>query len=114
MPTNFTGVTVVLSVVDSNNNCRQIGTTTTDENGAFSYTWTPDITGNFAVYATFEGTNGYYPSSAESSFNVMAAAADTNTITSSISTNDRHIRSDISNRHNHCSSYSRRSTSANG
>ena len=76
MPTNFTGVTVVLSVVDSNNNCRQIGTTTTDENGAFSYTWTPDLTGNFAVYATFEGTNGYYPSSAESSFNVMAAAAD--------------------------------------
>ena len=72
-------LTVVLSVVDSNNNCRQIGTTTTDENGAFSYTWTPDITGNFAVYATFEGTNGYYPSSAESSFNVMAAAAATPT-----------------------------------
>jgi hypothetical protein len=79
MPTNFTGVTVVLSVVDSNNNCRQIGTTTTDENGAFSYTWTPDITGNFAVYATFEGSNGYYPSSAESSFNVMAAASATPT-----------------------------------
>jgi hypothetical protein len=70
-PTNATGVEVVLSVVDANNNCREIGTTTSDANGFFRYTWTPDIPGDYAVYASFEGSNGYWPSQAESAFTVM-------------------------------------------
>jgi hypothetical protein len=71
IPTDFTGVEVVLSVVDANNNCREIGTTTTDSNGFFSYEWTPDIPGKYTVYATFAGSNGYWPSQAESAFSVM-------------------------------------------
>jgi hypothetical protein len=70
-PANVTGVEVVLSVVDANNNCREIGTTTSDANGFFRYTWTPDIPGDYAVYASFEGSNGYWPSQAESAFTVM-------------------------------------------
>ncbi len=64
-PTNFIGVPVSIYVLDSNNNYRQIGTATTDATGTYSLTWTPDIPGNFTVTATFAGTNGYWPSSAE-------------------------------------------------
>ncbi|MBT0159933.1 PQQ-binding-like beta-propeller repeat protein [Candidatus Bathyarchaeota archaeon A05DMB-2] len=71
-PTNATGVTVTLSVVDANNNCREIGTATTDMDGFFSFEWTPDIPGKYTVIATFAGTNGYWPSHAESAFTVMA------------------------------------------
>ena len=76
-PTNFTGVQVQLYVLDSNGNYRQIGTTTTDENGMYTLTWTPDIPGNYTVYAAFAGTQGYWPSSAETSFNVMSAPTGT-------------------------------------
>jgi outer membrane protein assembly factor BamB len=71
LPANVTGVEVTLSVVDANNNRRVIGTTTSDANGFFRYTWTPDIPGDYAVYASFEGSNGYWPSQAESAFTVM-------------------------------------------
>jgi outer membrane protein assembly factor BamB len=72
-PTNFTGVPVTISVTDSNHNTRVIGTATTDSSGMYTLTWTPDIPGNFTVYANFAGTNGYWPSSAETSFNIMNA-----------------------------------------
>ena len=64
-PTTFTGVPVQIAVLDSNNNYRVIGTATTDQSGTYSLTWTPDITGNYTIYANFLGTKGYYPSSAE-------------------------------------------------
>ena len=74
-PTNFTGVSVAISVHDSNGNTRVIGTTTTNANGMYTLTWTPDIPGNYTVTATFCGNNGYYPSSDTTSFNVMQQAA---------------------------------------
>jgi hypothetical protein len=67
-PSNATGVLVTLSVIDSNNNYRDIGTATTDTSGAFGLTWTPDISGDFTVIATFAGSNSYYGSCAETSF----------------------------------------------
>jgi len=72
-PTNFVGVPVTVTVKDSNNNCYIIGTTTTDSSGTWTLTWKPGIPGNFTVYADFLGTKGYWPSSAETSFNVMSA-----------------------------------------
>ncbi len=75
IPTNFTGVQVTIGVIDSNNNTRAIGTATTDASGMFSLTWTPNIEGNYTVFANFPGTNGYWPSYAESAFNVMPTAA---------------------------------------
>jgi outer membrane protein assembly factor BamB len=74
MPTNVTGVPVSIDVLDSNGNYRNIGTTTSDASGMFTFTWTPDITGSYTVVATFTGSQSYYPSYAESSFAVSAAA----------------------------------------
>jgi hypothetical protein len=73
VPTNFAGVEITLDVVDSNGNYRNIGTTTTDASGAYSYQWTPDISGKYTVIATFHGTNGYWPSYSETAFAVDPA-----------------------------------------
>ena len=72
---NFTGVPVALYVLDSNNNYRSIGTTTTNIYGDYSLTWTPDIEGNFAVTAVFAGSNAYYGSSDSTAFSASPAAA---------------------------------------
>jgi hypothetical protein len=74
MPTNVTGVSVAIYVLDSNGNYRQIGTTTSDASGMYTLTWTPDIPGDYTVYATFAGSQSYYGSSAETSFAVDPAA----------------------------------------
>jgi hypothetical protein len=66
-------VNVILSVLDSNGNFRDIGTVTSDADGFFRYTWTPDIPGDFTVYATFAGTKGYWPSHDVTAFTVMEA-----------------------------------------
>jgi hypothetical protein len=74
MPSIFTGVSVTISVIDSNGNYRTIGTTTTDSSGSFSDQWMPDISGKYTVIASFAGTKGYWPSSSEASFAVDPAA----------------------------------------
>jgi PQQ-like domain len=76
-PNDVTGVEVTLSVLDSNNNFREIGTTNSDANGFFHYTWTPDISGDYTVVATFAGSEGYWPSQAETAFTVMEASPTT-------------------------------------
>jgi hypothetical protein len=68
MPANITGVPVTLYVLDSNNNYYPIGTTTSNADGTFGFTWTPDIPGDFKVTASFEGSDSYYPSSAGTYF----------------------------------------------
>jgi hypothetical protein len=67
-PTNATGVPVSINVLDSNGNYRQIGSTTSDASGMFTFTWTPDISGEYSVTAIFAGSEAYYSSSAETSF----------------------------------------------
>jgi hypothetical protein len=64
-PTNTTGVPVTLSYVDPNGNYYVIGTTMTDANGQYSYTFTPDVPGTYTITATFAGTNSYFTSSAQ-------------------------------------------------
>jgi hypothetical protein len=73
-PTNVTGVPVSINVLDSNGNYRQIGSTASDGSGMFTFTWTPDIPGDFTVVATFAGSESYYPSNAETSFTVSSPA----------------------------------------
>jgi len=75
MPNNATGVPVTISVVDSNGNYRQIGTTTSNVYGTYSLAWTPDIAGNYTVIANFAGTQSYYPSSAATAFYANSPAA---------------------------------------
>jgi len=69
-PLNATGVEVTINVIDANNNYRTIGTTTTSSDGFFSLSWTPDIPGEYKVYAIFSGSDAYYGSQAMSAFTV--------------------------------------------
>jgi outer membrane protein assembly factor BamB len=80
-PTNATGVTVTLDVVDANGNYRSIGTATSDTSGAFSYMWEPDIPGKYTLIATFMGSESYYASYAETAFGVTEAPPATPTPT---------------------------------
>ncbi len=73
LPADTVGVTVKLSVLDSNGNYREIGTATTDTFGFYNLEYTPEIPGKYMVYAIFEGTNGYWPSRAVTAFTVMEA-----------------------------------------
>ena len=73
-PTNATGVPVTLDVIDSNGNYRNIGTTTSDSSGFYTYQWKPDIEGTYTVIATFAGSEAYWPSYSETSFSVDPAS----------------------------------------
>jgi outer membrane protein assembly factor BamB len=64
-PTDTVGVEVVVSVIDPNTNCYEVGRATTDANGFFSCEFIPEVPGKYAVFATFEGSEGYWPSQAE-------------------------------------------------
>ncbi len=72
-PTNFTGVTVTINVIDANGNYRTIGTAITDSSGSYGLQWTPDIAGKYTVIASFAGSNGYNPSNAQAYFAVDEA-----------------------------------------
>jgi hypothetical protein len=74
-PTNATGVEITMSVVDANGNYREIGKTTSSSDGYYSLPWTPDISGEYNVYAYFDGSNSYYPSHAETAFVIEPAQA---------------------------------------
>jgi len=91
-PTNTTGITLSIDVVDGNGNYRNIGTTQTDAIGAYSFAWKPDISGQYTVYVTFAGSKSYYGSSAETAF-VVDDTPDspptlTQTLTGLATTND--------------------------
>ena len=72
-PTNATGVPLTIDVLDANGNHRNIGTTTSDATGVYSFDWSPDIPGKYTVYVTFAGSGAYYASFAQSAFVVDAA-----------------------------------------
>jgi hypothetical protein len=73
-PTDATGVQIKIDVIDSNGNYRNIGETTSDANGFYSFQWTPDISGKYTVIAAFAGSKSYWPSHAETAFVVNDAA----------------------------------------
>ncbi len=72
-PMDATGVPVAISVVDANGNYREIGTVTSDADGFYSLNWIPDIEGKYTVYASFAGSESYWPSHAVTAFNVDPA-----------------------------------------
>ena len=73
MPEDATGVQVKLTAYDEDNNAFAIGTATSCELGNFATTWTPPEAGFYNIVAEFEGSNSYWPSSAETFINVVAA-----------------------------------------
>ncbi|HEX7481897.1 MAG TPA: PQQ-binding-like beta-propeller repeat protein [Candidatus Bathyarchaeia archaeon] len=74
-PTTTTGVPITLSVVDSNGNYREIGSVTSDADGFYNLNWKPDIEGKYTVYASFGGSESYWPSHAVTAFAVDPAAS---------------------------------------
>jgi hypothetical protein len=76
-PTNVTGVEVVVSVLDSNNNCYEVGRVTSDASGLFHCAFTPPVPGEYTIIATFKGSESYWPSVAETAINVEPAPAET-------------------------------------
>jgi len=76
-PTNATGVDITLSVLHANNNYREISKTTSNSDGFFTFNWEPDIEGQYTVYASFAGSESYWPSHAVTSFAVDPAAPPT-------------------------------------
>jgi hypothetical protein len=60
-------------VLDPNNNCYDVVTTTSDMNGFYKASFTPEVPGDYTVYATFAGSESYWPSSAVTAINVEEA-----------------------------------------
>jgi hypothetical protein len=76
-PADVIGVEVVLTVMDPNDNPYEVGRATSDENGYYSIAFTPPVPGKYTIYATFEGSNAYYGSSAQTAINVDDVPAET-------------------------------------
>jgi len=69
----------------------EIGTTTSNLDGTFAYTWTPDISGDYTVTAAFTGTGAYYPTQASTAFyasDVLATPQPTSTQSNLVTTSD--------------------------
>jgi hypothetical protein len=71
-PTDIVGVDVTISVLDPNGNSYEVGTTTTS-NGFYKLSFTPPVPGEYTVYATFAGSEAYWPSSTVTAINVETA-----------------------------------------
>jgi hypothetical protein len=84
-PTNATGVTVTVSVLDPNGNYYNVGTTTSDATGQFKLAFTPQVPGEYTVLTNFAGSNSYFASSAETAFNVDPAPATPTPMPTSVS-----------------------------
>jgi outer membrane protein assembly factor BamB len=76
-PADAVGVEVIISVLDPNNNCYEVGRATTDANGYYSVSFTPPVPGKYTVYASFEGSKAYYGSQAETAISVESAPVPT-------------------------------------
>jgi hypothetical protein len=83
IPGNATGVPVKLTAIDPNGNTQDIGTVTSDMSGMFKKMWTPPVPGEYTVIASFEGSESYYASYAETAIGVAAGPSATSEQTTS-------------------------------
>jgi hypothetical protein len=72
-PENTYGVNVTISIMSLDGVVTDVGTATSDSTGYFNFLWTPPSTGTYTVLASYKGSNSYYPSYAQTSFNVESA-----------------------------------------
>jgi outer membrane protein assembly factor BamB len=75
IPGDAKGVSVKLAAVASDGTVIDIGTVTSDMSGMFKKLWAPPAEGEYTVIATFEGSESYWPSYAETAVGVTAALA---------------------------------------
>jgi hypothetical protein len=69
------GVMVKLETLDPNNNFYEIGTVTSDASGMYKLLWEPPVPGEYTIIATFEGSESYYSSYAETAIGVTEATS---------------------------------------
>jgi outer membrane protein assembly factor BamB len=80
-PTNATGVPVTIDTIDPNGNFYNIGSTTSDLNGNYAIAFTPKVSGNYQIIATFAGSKSYGPSSDTAYLKIGESTATTPTVT---------------------------------
>jgi len=59
-PAAATGVTVILSAITPDGNCTDIDRTISDSYGNYALAFKPEMEGTYTIFATFEGSEGYY------------------------------------------------------
>ncbi len=79
-PADAQGVEVVLTTLDPNGNSYEIGRVTSDTAGMYKLLWEPPVPGEYTIIATFEGSDSYGPSFAETAIGVTEAPAPAATI----------------------------------
>ncbi len=86
---SITGVPVKLTAMDPNGNLIDIGTVTSNGYyGTFGFEWTPENTGTYEIYASFEGDDSYGSSGASTSLSIGLPATGTQTPTTPIAQTD--------------------------
>jgi outer membrane protein assembly factor BamB len=75
IPMMANGVEVKLETLDPNGNFYEIETVTSDTTGMFKLMWEPPVPGEYTIIATFEGSNSYYSSYAETAIGVEEAVS---------------------------------------
>jgi outer membrane protein assembly factor BamB len=73
VPTNTTGVQVILTAVASDGTMIPIGTVTSDAGGLYKTTWQPSTEGVYTIVAQFDGTKSYWASAAETALAVVSS-----------------------------------------
>ncbi len=68
-PSDVMGVDVTVSVLDPNGNYYEVGTATTTD-GFYKLSFTPPVPGEYLVYASFAGSEAYWPSKTITALNV--------------------------------------------
>jgi outer membrane protein assembly factor BamB len=74
-PADAVGVDVIVYVLDPNDNYYEIGRTTSSASGTFKLMFEPEVPGEYTIIARFEGSEGYWPSDAETAIGVEEAPA---------------------------------------
>jgi len=72
-PKDAEGVEVVLTTLDPNGNTYEVGKATSSMSGVFGCAFEPPVPGLYKIIATFEGSDSYYRSYAETYINVEEA-----------------------------------------
>jgi hypothetical protein len=72
-PMSVSGVTVIFSAVDPDGNYMDLNRVTSDGAGYYSFAFKPEKEGIYTIIATFEGSEAYYGSFAETSIVVGSA-----------------------------------------
>jgi outer membrane protein assembly factor BamB len=83
MPKDAVGVPISLDTWDPNGNYVHVGDVVSDASGGFKLLWTPQISGEYTIIASFGGSKSYYASSAQTYLGVVEPSASPAVVTPS-------------------------------